>query len=111
MTISGRRALYSAVAITAGLATFQLQGSAQSPKPNPVSCPKGVFENDDDLGAVEYRGGANGSVFVLPAKGSIFQLLPFEFETPDRIHLIGVACTLVRAKAAVPAAPTPPRSR
>jgi hypothetical protein len=53
MTISGRRALYSAVAITAGLATFQLQGSAQSPKPNPVSCPKGVFENDDDLGAVE----------------------------------------------------------
>jgi len=96
MTISGRRALYSAVAITAGLARFQLQGSAQSPKPNPVSCPKGVFEND---------------VFVLPAKGSIFQLLPFEFETPDRIHLIGVACTLVRAKAAVPAAPTPPRSR
>jgi hypothetical protein len=72
-----------------------------------------IHDNDgrNDLGAVEYRGGANGSVFVLPAKGSIFQLLPFEFETPDRIHLIGVACTLVRAKAAVPAAPTPPRSR
>ena len=215
MTMSGRRALCSAVAITAGLATFQLQGSAQFPKPNPVSCPKGVFENDDqwirrcrdeeeqqykedadrrsgamrqhiaaterqrailekqpplpasgnrllgrwqtatrpagggdvfaqlaalasgcgvligdgiiefqqarmaihdndgrnDLGAVEYRGDANGSVFVLPAKGSMFQLLPFEFETPDRIHLIGVACTLVRAKAGVPAAPTPPRPR
>jgi hypothetical protein len=209
--MSGRRALWSAVVIAAALATFQLPGSAQFPKPNPVSCPKGVFENDDqwirrcreeedqqykedadrrsramiqqiaaterqrailekqpplpvsrnrligrwqtatgrpsggdvfaqlaalasgcgvligdgivefqqarmaiydedgrnDLGPVEYRGGANGSVFVLPAKGSIFNLLPFEFESPDRIHLIGVQCTLVRTNATSPAAPGP----
>ena len=57
----------------------------------------------NDMGAVEYRGGANGSVFVLPARGSIFELLPFEFETPDRIHLIGVTCTLVRTNATAPA--------
>ena len=45
--MSARRALWSAVVIAAALATFQVPGSAQFPKPNPVSCPKGVFENDD----------------------------------------------------------------
>ena len=58
----------------------------------------------NDMGAVEYRGGANGAVYVLPAKGGIFELLPFEFENPDRIHLVGVVCTLVRTNAGAPAA-------
>lgn len=56
----------------------------------------------NDMGAVEYRGDARGSVYVLPARGGIFELLPFEFETPDRIHLIGVTCTLTRTTAAIP---------
>jgi hypothetical protein len=64
----------------------------------------------NDLGAISYRGGAKGEVFGLPAKGSIFNLLPFEFETPNRIHLIGVACTLVRSDA-TPVAPVPGVSR
>ena len=57
----------------------------------------------NDMGAISYRGGANGAVFGLPAKGSIFNLLPFEFETPDRIRMTGVVCTLVRTNATVPA--------
>jgi hypothetical protein len=53
----------------------------------------------NDMGPASYRGGEKGAVFVLPGKGSIFNLLPFEFETPDKIHLTGVQCTLVRETA------------
>ena len=61
-----------------------------------------VYDSDgrNDMGAISYRGGANGEVYGLPAQGSIFNLLPFAFETPDRIRLINVACTLVRTNAA-----------
>ena len=64
-----------------------------------------IYDEDgrNDMGAISYRGGANGAVFGLPAKGSIFNLLPFEFETPDRIRMTGVVCTLVRTNATVPA--------
>ena len=54
----------------------------------------------NDMGAISYRAGTNGEVYGLPAQGSIFNLLPFAFETPDRIKLIGVVCTLVRTNAA-----------
>lgn len=56
-----------------------------------------------DRGPASYRGGANGMVIVLPAKGSDFSFLEFEFETPDRIHLATSRCTLVRTNAAGPA--------
>ena len=74
-----------------------------------------VYDNDgrNDMGAISYRAGANGEVYGLPAPGSIFNLLPFQFETADRIRLIGVVCTLVRAKDAAPAtgrAGAPPAS-
>ena len=62
-----------------------------------------VYDSDgrNDMGAIEYRAGTAGVVFGVPAKGSVFQLLPFEFETPDRINLVGVVCTLARTKATV----------
>jgi hypothetical protein len=61
-----------------------------------------VHDSDgrNDMGAISYRGGATGEVYGLPAPGSIFNLLPFAFESPDRIRLINVACTLVRTNAA-----------
>ena len=61
-----------------------------------------VYDSDgrNDMGAISYRSGANGEVYGLPAAGSIFNLLPFAFETPDRIKMIGVVCTLVRSNAA-----------
>ena len=61
-----------------------------------------VYDGDgrNDMGAISYRGGANGEVYGLPAPGGLFNLLPFAFETPDRIRLINVACTLVRTNAA-----------
>ena len=52
-------------------------------------------------------------MYGLPAQGGIFNLLPFEFINQDRIHLIGVVCTLVRVKDAAPAtgrAGAPPAS-
>jgi hypothetical protein len=63
-----------------------------------------VHDSDgrNDMGAIEYRAGANGAVFGLPAKGSIFALLPFEFDTPDQVRLVGVVCTLKRVGAAAP---------
>ena len=65
--------------------------------------------NRNDMGAISYRAGTNGAVFGLPAEGSIFALLPFEFESPDQVRLVGVVCTLKRtstaATAASPAAP------
>jgi hypothetical protein len=59
----------------------------------------------NDMGPIEYRAGAKGAVFGLPAKGSIFALLPFEFDTPDQVHLVGVVCTLKRAGATAPKGP------
>jgi hypothetical protein len=74
-----------------------------------------VYDRDgrNDMGAISYRAGANGTVFGLPAKGSTFELLPFEFESPDQIHLIGVVCTLKRTNATVPGrgAPVPASGR
>jgi hypothetical protein len=55
-----------------------------------------------DLGAVSYRSGRDGGVVALPAKGSDWPFVDFEFETPDRIHLASSKCTLVRTNAAVP---------
>ncbi len=55
-----------------------------------------------DLGAVSYRSGRAGVIVALPAKGSDWALLDFEFETPDRIHLISSKCSLVRTNVAVP---------
>ena len=54
----------------------------------------------NDMGAISYRAGANGEIYGLPAQGSIFNLLPFQFETADRIRMVNVTCTLVRTNTA-----------
>ena len=63
-----------------------------------------MYDSDgrNDMGAISYRAGTKGEVYGLPAQGSIFNLLPFEFINQDRIRLIGVVCTLVRVKDAAP---------
>jgi len=68
-----------------------------------------VYDSDgrNDMGAISYRAGANGAVFGLPARdssarGSIFELLPFEFDSADQVHLVGVVCTLKRTTATTP---------
>jgi hypothetical protein len=63
-----------------------------------------VYDSDgrNEMGAISYRAGTKGVVFGLPAKGSIFELLPFEFDSPDQVHLVGVVCTLRRTNATVP---------
>jgi hypothetical protein len=38
----------------------------------------------------------------LPAKGSIFALLPFDSTPRPTLHLVGVVCMLKRAGAAAP---------
>lgn len=65
-----------------------------------------IYDSDgrNDMGAISYRAGPNGEIYGLPAQGSIFNLLPFEFINQDRIHLINVVCTLARVKDAAPAA-------
>jgi hypothetical protein len=64
-----------------------------------------IYDHDgrNDMGAISYRAGANGAVFGLPARGSIFELLPFEFDSPNQVHLVGVVCTLKRTTATTPA--------
>jgi hypothetical protein len=63
-----------------------------------------IYDGDgrNEMGAISYRAGTKGAVFGLPAKGSIFELLPFEFDSPDQVHLVGVVCTLRRTNATVP---------
>ncbi len=56
-----------------------------------------------DMGRVSYRGGADGGVVALPTESDVFALLPFEFLSPDRVHLTNTTCTLVRTTAAAPA--------
>jgi hypothetical protein len=61
----------------------------------------GIVDGDGrtDLGAVEYRGGPDGSVFVLPTQG--VALLSAEFDAPDRVSLVmyDATCAMVRTAA------------
>ena len=78
-----------------------------------------IYDSDgrNDMGAISYRAGTNGAGYGLPARdssarGGIFELLPFEFDSADQVHLAGVVCTLKRTTAATPGgrgAGSPPR--